>query len=100
MRRREKLRSAIAAFAALPRIDCARMFSLRGLTRRFRATARASLSASRRGADGLLIASSSARSDFLVTGMAGEGAGRRELAKLVTDHLFGHQHRQELAPVV
>src|SRR5215471_20537072 len=32
--------------------------------------------------------------------MAVEGARRRELAELVTDHLLGHQHRDVLLAVV
>src|SRR4051794_33780180 len=37
---------------------------------------------------------------LLVGGMAVEGAGRRELAELVADHVLGHQHRHELVAVV
>ena len=32
--------------------------------------------------------------------MAVEGAGRRELAEFVTDHVLGHQHRDEFVAVV
>src|SRR5471032_2746914 len=38
--------------------------------------------------------------DFLVARMRGEGAGRRELAELVTDHLLGDVHRDELLAIV
>ena len=32
--------------------------------------------------------------------MTVEGAGGRELAQLVTDHVFGHQHRNVLVAVI
>src|SRR5689334_10590821 len=38
--------------------------------------------------------------DLLVAGMAVEGAGRGKLAELVSHHVFGDEHRDELAPVV
>ena len=72
---------------------------MRGLTRMVRSTALASLSASRRGADGLLIARYSFET-FLSPEWPMEGAGRRELAELVTDHLLGDVHRDELLAVV
>src|SRR6185437_7123514 len=56
MRFLEKVSSLTAEEAFLPRIVAATRSSLRGLTRMVRSTALASLSASRRGADGLLIA--------------------------------------------
>src|SRR5467141_1527654 len=37
---------------------------------------------------------------FLVAGVAVERAGGSELAQLVADHVLGHEHRDELAPVV
>ncbi len=56
MRFLEKVSSLTAEDAFLPRMVAATRSSLRGLTRTVRSTALASLSASRRGADGLLIA--------------------------------------------
>ncbi len=35
-----------------------------------------------------------------VLAMTAEGAGRRELAQLVTDHLLGHENRHVLPAVV
>src|SRR5258705_14002366 len=87
MRFFEEVRSLTAEAAFLPRIVAATRLSLRGLTRMVRSTTLASLSASRRGADGLLIAL--IPRDLLVTRMRGEGAGRRELAEFVSDHLLG-----------
>src|SRR5882762_9972919 len=37
---------------------------------------------------------------LLVAGVAVEGAGGSELAQLVADHVLGHEHGDELAPVV
>ena len=37
---------------------------------------------------------------LLVAGVAVEGAGGGELAELVADHVLGHEHGDELAPVV
>src|SRR5215469_9865847 len=97
MRRREKLSSASAAEAVLPRIVWATRLSLRGLDRIPRIDAAASVSASRRSAAGLPM---SAPSCLLVTGVAVEGAGRRELAELVPDHVLGNQHRDEFVAVI
>src|SRR5580693_4969171 len=97
MRRREKVSSASAAEAALPRIVWATRLSLRGLVRRPRIDAAASLSASRRSAAGLPM---SAPSRLLVAGVAVEGPGRCEFAELVPDHVFGDQHRDEFVPVI
>src|SRR3954454_16402971 len=97
MRRREKVSSASAVAASLPRIICATRFSLRGLVRTARRKAEASLSASRRSAACLPI---SAPSRLLIAGMAVEGAGRRELAEFVADHVLGHQHRDEFVAVI
>src|SRR5438270_594808 len=84
MRRLLKVSSASAAEAFLPRISCATRLSLRGLMRRLRSTASASVSCRRRGADFLPIALLPLR--LLVRGVAVERAGRRELAELVPDH--------------
>src|SRR5438128_8275539 len=100
MRRREKVSSATAAAASLPRIVCATRFSLRGLVRSARKKAEASLSSSRRGAEGLPISSPLGPSGPLVASVAVEGAGRRELAEFVADHVLGHQHRDEFVPVI
>src|SRR5690606_30970923 len=62
-----------------------------------RSTARASLSASRRGALGLPILSSPG---FLVGAMAVVSPGRRELAKLVTHHVLGYRNRNMFLAIV
>src|SRR5690242_419732 len=100
MRRREKVSSATAVAALLPRIDCATRLSLRGLMRTARRKAEASLSSSRRSAEGLLIGSSSTPPRPFVAGVAIKGPGRRELAEFVADHVFGHQHRDEFVAVI
>src|SRR5271165_6459955 len=97
MRRREKVSSASAAEAVLPRIACATRLSLRGLVRRPRMDAAASLSSSRRSAAGLPM---SAPSRLLVAGVAIKCPGRCELAELVADHVFSDQHRDEFVPVI
>src|SRR5229473_5046114 len=97
MRRREKVNSASAFAASLPRIVCATRLSLRGLIRSPRRKAEASVSSRRRSAEGLPI---SGPSRPLVAGMAIESPGRRELAEFVADHVFGHQHRDEFVPVI
>src|SRR4051794_4259985 len=97
MRRREKVSSATAVAASLPRIICATRLSLRGLVRIARRKAEASLSASRRRPGGLLI---SGPPRLLVAGVAVEGAGRRELAEFVTDHVLGYQHRDEFVAII
>src|SRR5712691_10778296 len=99
-RRREKVSSATAVAALLPRIVWATRFNLRGLVRIARRKAEASLSSSRRSAEGFPISFSSAPSRPLVAGMAVEGPGRRELAEFVADHVLGHQHRDEFVPVI
>src|SRR5580704_9702437 len=97
MRRRENVSSASAAEAVLPRIVCATRLSLRGLVRRPRMDAAASLSSSRRSAAGFAM---SAPSRLLIAGVPVEGPGRRELAELVPDHVLGDQHRDEFVPVI
>src|SRR5579864_4054443 len=97
MRRCEKVSSASAAAASLPRIVWATRFSLRALVRSARRKAEASVSSSRRSADCLLI---SASPRPLVAGMPVEGPGRRKLAEFVADHVLGHQHRDEFVAVV
>src|SRR3979490_3292772 len=91
MRRLLKVSCASAGRVPSPRIDCATRLSLRALQRSMLATARASLSAPRRGADFLLIALRPLR--LLVGRVAVEGAGRRELAELVADHVLVDHHR-------
>src|SRR5579863_6081320 len=110
MRRREKVSSASAAAASLPRIVWATRLSLRALVRSARRKAEASVSSSRRWAAGLLmrtcscglahLGSPSAPTGPLVAGMPVEGPGRREFAKLVADHILGHQDRDEFVPVI
>src|SRR3546814_4194381 len=83
MRRLEKVSSARAASADLPRIDCATRLSFCGLVRRLRSTERASTSDRPPGCFGLPI--DLAPLGLLVRGVAEEGARRRELAELVAD---------------
>src|ERR1700686_3695062 len=97
MRRREKVNSASALAASLPRIDWATRLSLRGLVRSARRKAEASVSSRRRSAAGLPM---SAPLRPLVAGMPIEGPGRRELAEFVPDHVLVHQHRDEFVPVI
>src|SRR4029079_9427373 len=99
MRFLEKVSSFTADDAFLPRMVAATRSGLRGLTRTVRSTALASFSASRRLLEGLLIAALLLR-DLLVARVGREGAGRRELAELVTDHLLGDVHRDEFPAVV
>src|SRR5450432_4297773 len=100
IRLRENCRSARAAEAFLPRINCATRLSFCGLTRSIRAIALASLSGRVRSRFGLLIASSSSLLGFLVARMAVEGPGRRELAELVTDHFLVDRYRHMLLAVI
>src|SRR5260221_11896254 len=97
MRRRMNVSSATAVAASLPRIDWATRFSLRGLMRKARRKAEASVSARRRSAACLPI---SAPLPPLVPGMAVERAGRRELAELVAEHVPGDQHGDGFMAVV
>src|SRR5437763_6783876 len=97
MRRREKVSSAKASAASLPRIVCATRFSFCALLRSARRNAEASLSARRRAAACLPISGPLCP---LVAGMAIKGAGRRELAELVADHVLGHQHGDEFMAVI
>src|SRR6201989_1544082 len=100
IRLRENCRSASAAEAFLPRINCATRLSFCGLTRSIRAIALASLSGRLRSRLGLLIAYSSSLLGFLVARMAVEGTGRRELAELVTHHFLVDRHRHVLLALV
>src|SRR5436305_7533488 len=100
MRRCEKVSSASAVAAGLPRIDCATRFSLRGLVRSARRNAEASVSSRRRSAEGLPISVPSGPPGALVAGVAVERARRRELAEFVADHVLGHQDRDEFVAVV
>src|SRR3979409_464361 len=100
IRLRENCRSASAAEAFRPRINCATRLSFCGLTRSIRATALASFSARLRSRFGLLIVYSSSLLGFLVARMAMEGTGRRELAELVTHHFLVDRHRHMLLAVV
>src|ERR1700745_3816384 len=92
MRRRENVSSATAV-------------RLRGLIRIARWNAEASVSSSRRSAEGLpiicpLVPLASAAPRPLVPGVAVERTGRRELAEFVADHVLGHQDRDELVTVI
>src|SRR5215203_4376044 len=97
MRFCENSRSASAVATFLPRMSCATRFSFCGETRSMRATALASLSGSARGVAALPIL---LPLRLLVRRVAVEGAGRRELAELVADHLLGHVDGDVLLPVV
>src|SRR5579862_465540 len=101
-RRWEKARSALAAWADLPRMSSASRFTLRGVVWMACTEAFASLSLSRRVCAFLPIALCHLGLDRLLVGdgMAVEIPGRRELAELMADHVLGHQHRQELVAVV
>src|SRR4249919_4010541 len=100
IRLRENCKSASAAEAFRPRINCATRLSFCGLTRSIRAIALASLSARLRSRFGLLIVYSSSLLGFLVTRMAMEGTGRRKLAELVTHHFLVDRYRHMLLAVV
>src|SRR6516162_2575823 len=129
MRLRENSRSASAAETFLPRMSWASRLSFCGLTRSMRATALASLSDSARSRFFLLIGSASrctgcrssswrrsrgcafGRGNARRAWQAGtlglavrrvpiERARRRELAELVTHHLFRHDHRDVLLAVI
>src|SRR5208282_5055625 len=91
----ENCRSARAVATFLPRISWASRLSFCGLMRSMWIVALASLSASRRG-----LAVFDMSLGPLVGGMAVEGAGRREFAELVADHLLGDRHRHMLVAVV
>src|SRR5271165_6407385 len=97
MRRWEKVSSANAESAALPRIVSATRLSLRGLVRSPRRQAWASVSSRRRGAANLPM---SAPPRPLVASVAVKGSGWREFTKLVTDHIFGDQHGDKLVAVI
>src|SRR5262249_34770104 len=107
IRLRENSRSASAVATFLPRISWASRLSFCGLTRSIFATAFASFSASARGWLFLLMSSPRSRGarrrralGLAVGRVAVEGAGRRELAELVADHLLGDHHRDVLVAVV
>src|SRR5688500_11738407 len=97
MRLRENTRSARAAETFLPRIRAATRLSFWGLTRSMRATACASVSLSARGVAALPIL---LPLRLLVRRVAVEGAGRRELAELVTHHFLAHVDGNVLLTVV
>src|SRR5438876_4208071 len=97
MRRRENVSSASADEAVLPRIAWATRLSLRGLVRKPRIEAAASVSSRRRSAAGLPM---SASPRLFVAGVAVKGSGRGELPELVADHILGHQHGDEFVAVI
>src|SRR5262245_12434834 len=110
MRLRENSRSASAVSTLLPRISCASRLSFCGETRKFRATALASLSESTRSRFALpivfrlrLTLASGRRfcpHSLLVAAVTVEGPRRRKLAELVADHVFGDADGNVLLPVV
>ena len=84
----------------LPRIELATRLSFCGLTRSMdRVTARLRCRRAVRSVFGGL-AHHLAPFRLLVGGVAVIGAGRRELAELVPNHILGDQHRNVLAPVM
>src|SRR4029453_12800200 len=95
---------ASAVSADCPRIDCATRLSLRGLVRMARPTARACVSHNARLRAGLPTFGSPffrlGDLGFAVARVAVENPRRRELAEFVTDHVFGHHHRDVLLAVV
>src|SRR6185437_1324757 len=97
MRRLLNVRVATALCAGRFRIRAATRFSFRGLIRRLLTIAWASWSSRPRGCFGLLM---SASLRLLVGRVAGERAGRGELAELVADHVLVHLHGQELVAVI
>src|ERR1700733_11161688 len=97
MRRLLKVKVATARSAGRSRIIAATRFSFRGLILRLLTMHCASVSGRPRGWDGLLM---SATPRLLVGRVTAEGAGRREFAELVADHVFVHLHRQKLVAVV
>src|ERR1700742_1317941 len=88
-----------ARWTGRPRIDWATRFSLRALVRSAVTLAIAAVSDRRRGLACLLIALLLPLG-LLVGRVAVEGAGRRDLAELVTHHVLGHHHRHMLLAVV
>src|SRR5205807_2249554 len=105
IRLRENCKSASADDTFLPRISPATRLSFCGLMRSILAMALASLSARLRLRFSLLMTFQSSKPlsgslGFLVAGVAVEGAGRRELAELVTDHFLAHRDRNVFLPVV
>src|SRR5215472_10254598 len=98
MRRWEKVSAASAESAVLPRIVLATRLSFRGLVRSPRRQACASVSLRWRGDVGLPIFSAPPRP--LVTSVTVKGPGWRKLTELMTDHVLGYQHRNELVAIV
>src|SRR3569623_1909084 len=97
IRLREKVSAARALATFLPRIICATRLSFCPLVRSRRRTALASLSFSARLVFGLPML---LPLGLLVGRMPVIGAGRRELAELVADHLFRDDDRHMLVAVV
>src|SRR5687767_8758380 len=84
-----------ASSTCLPRMRSATSRTFRGAILRYRSTAFIALSLRRRR-----CGRSSRRHLLLLGGVAMEGPRRRELAQLVTDHLLGDEHRDELLAVM
>src|SRR5687768_15659848 len=97
IRLRENSRSASATATFLPRMSWATRFSFCGLTRTMRSTACASRSPSSRSRLALPML---LPLRLLVGRVPVEGAGRRELAELVADHVLRHEDRDVLLAVV
>src|SRR5947209_4407604 len=97
MRFRENSRSANARSTFLPRMSWASRLSFCGLMRSMRATALASVSLNPRSFFALDM---SGPLCLLVRRVAMERAGRRELAELVSDHVFRHVDRNVLVAVM
>src|SRR5271165_2976788 len=97
MRRGLNSSSLRARCTGRPRIDWATRFSLRALVRSERTFDIASLGPRRRSLASLLMLLSLR---LLVGGVAGEVAGRRELAELHAHHVLAHQNGHVLLAVV
>src|ERR1044072_3838473 len=100
MRLREKARSASARSTFLPRINPASRLSFCGLTRRFRVTARASLSFRVRSRCALPMVLSLRPLSLAVRGVAIEGPRRGKLSEFVSDHVLGDDHRDMFLAVM
>src|ERR1700722_6819838 len=97
MRRGLNSSSLSARCTFRPRIEAATRFSLRALVRGVRTLAIASAGFRRRSLACLLML---LPLGLLVGGVAGEIAGRRELAELHADHVLADQHGDVLLAVV
>src|SRR5262245_51738710 len=96
---RVNLRMFSAAPTCLPRTSAATCPTFRGATRRYLGCAFDSMAAPR-GSYALRLLARRRLGDLLLRRVADEGAGGGDLAQLVAHHVLGHEHRDELPPVV